>query len=369
MDEAGERAIRFGVIGLRRGESFVRACQAVGGASVVALYDIDHARVDAVAQGIGAEAHTELDAFLAADFDVVVVASPMPYHGVQSIAALDAGKHVLSEVLPCATVDEARQLVDTVNRSGRHYMLAENCVFYDEIEIVKRLHGQGRFGRVYFGEGDYIHDCNGLWFGPDGELTWRGKGHLGVYGTHGLGPLLYITGDRVTEVRCTAIPPGIVHRDVPIATMHLLEMATAGGRTFRTRVDTVSPRPHPSTTYFSIQGTDGSYESARSASDVARIWLRDCHEASCAAASARWHPLADFAAGTIPDRLAAPAVEVGHGTSEYWLLRAFCEAVWAGGPMPIDIHQAMDMSLPCLMAQLSAAEGGGSLAVPDSREW
>ena len=80
--------------------------------------------------------------------------------------------------------------------------------------------------------------------------------------------------------------------------MSLLEMTTAGGRTFRTRVDTMSPRPHVSTTYFSIQGTRGSYESARSAQDVARIWLQDVHEESRVDASALWHPLADFAAGS-----------------------------------------------------------------------
>ena len=187
------------MIGLRRGESFVRACQAVGGADVVALYDIDAAKVEQAAEAIGATAHTDFGAFLASDIDVVVVASPMPFHAEQSIAALDAGKHVLSEVLPCQTLDEARALVAAVNCSGRQFMLAENCVFYDEIELVKRLNEQGRFGHVYYGEGDYIHDCNGLWFGPDGELTWRGRGRLGVYGTHGIGPLLYITGDRVAR--------------------------------------------------------------------------------------------------------------------------------------------------------------------------
>ena len=71
----------------------------------------------------------------------------------------------------------------------------------------------------------------------------------------------------------------------------------------------------------------------------------------------------------IGDRLAANAPEVGHGSSEYWLLRAFCAALRADGPMPIDIHLAMDMTLPCILAAHSAAQGGARMAVPDSREW
>ena len=46
--------IRFGVIGLRRGQSFVRVCQAVGGATVTALYDIDGEWAAAVAAEFGA---------------------------------------------------------------------------------------------------------------------------------------------------------------------------------------------------------------------------------------------------------------------------------------------------------------------------
>ena len=364
MDE-----IRFGVIGLRRGESFVRAANAVGGARVVALHDIDAVRVGEAADRIGAIPYTDLDAFFAADFDVVVVASPLPFHAAQAIAALEVGKHVLSEVLPCLTVVEAQALVVAVRQSGCQYMLAENCNYYDEIEIVRRLHQQGRFGRIYYAEGDYIHDCDGLWIGSDGELTWRGRGLLGVYGTHGLGPVLAITGDRGATVRCSTTPAGIVLPDVPIPTMHLLEMTTDSGMVVRTRVDPVSPRPHPTTTYFTIQGTDGSYESARSAQDTGRIWLRDRHGPPGVSSHEPWHPINDLAPEIIPDRLTGEAVEVGHGTSEYWLLREFCAALRAGTPMPIDIHAAMDMTLPCILARESAERGGAVMVVPDSRAW
>ncbi len=46
--------IRFGVIGLHRGQSFVKICRAVGGARVTALYDINLPRAKQVAAELDA---------------------------------------------------------------------------------------------------------------------------------------------------------------------------------------------------------------------------------------------------------------------------------------------------------------------------
>src|SRR5687767_4468793 len=132
--------VRFGVIGLRRGQSLVRACQAVGGATVTALYDLDAGRGQAMADSIQASYYGDFDAFLNAEIDAVVVASPVPYHASQSIAALNVGKHVLSEVTACHTLEDARALVEAARAARGIYMLAENCCYYDEIELIKRLY-------------------------------------------------------------------------------------------------------------------------------------------------------------------------------------------------------------------------------------
>ncbi|MDQ1300740.1 MAG: hypothetical protein QG637_660, partial [Chloroflexota bacterium] len=47
-------------------------------------------------------------------------------HADQAVRALEAGKHVLSEVVAAATLDDCWRRVETVERTGRVYMLAEN---------------------------------------------------------------------------------------------------------------------------------------------------------------------------------------------------------------------------------------------------
>ena len=363
-------SVRFGVIGLSRGQGFVKACKAVGNATVTSLYDIDGARATEVAAQFGLRAFDDFDAFLASDIDAVVVASPLHYHAAQSIAALNAGKHVLSEVTACLTEEDARALVQAARGSTTVYMLSENYRYLDEVELLKRMHDERRFGDLYYAEGEYIHDCQGLWFTDDGDLTWRGQGFLGVYGTHSLGPLLYITGDRVARVSALAVPGGEYDPRVTFPTMHLLQMETEGGMTLRVRVDHVSRRPHQMA-YYALQGTRGSYEAWRGFGDQSKVWLEDEHEPSLFRAPAQWHALDDQASRYIGDRLQAPpeARAGGHGTSEYWLLHDFLAACRGERPTPIDVYRGLDYTLPCIYAAASAAAGGAPLAVPDPRTW
>jgi predicted dehydrogenase len=362
--------LRFGVIGMGRGQSFVRVCRAVGGATVTALYDIDAARVSDAAAQIGARSFTDYDQFLAAEIDAVIIASPLPFHAQQAVAALAVGKHVLSEVTAAHTLADARALVAVARSSDAVYMLAENYRYLDEVELLKRLHDAGRFGNLYFGEGEYLHDCRGLWFNEDGSLTWRGRGELSVYCTHSLGPLLYITGERVATVSALAVPGGKFDTRVATPTMHLMQMTTTGETALRVRVDHVSPRPHQMA-YYALQGTTGSYEAWRGHGDTSKVWLADEHEPSLFHSPAQWHALEEQAARHIPDRLAAPpeARLGGHGTSEYWLLRDFLAAARGEIAVPIDVYAGLDYTLPGIMALDSAATGGAPLAVPDPRAW
>jgi predicted dehydrogenase len=361
--------VRFGVIGLRRGQSFVRVCRAAQGAEVTALYDIDAARVQVAAAEIGATAFTDYDAFLNADIDAVVVASPLPFHPDQAIAALNAGKHVLSEVTACTTMEEARNLVAAQRASSAMYMMAENYRYMDEVELLKRLNDDHRFGDVYYAEGEYLHDCKDLWFDADGNVTWRGRGRYGVYCTHSLGPLLYITGDRVKTVSALAVPGGKFNPVNQRPTMYTMQMVTDGGIVLKVRVDSVSPRPHQMH-YYSVQGTKGSFESWRGHGDSSKVWLEDEHETShVGGETAQWHPAAEQAEKYTPERLSVgqEARLGGHGTSEYWLLKDFLAAVRGEMPMPIDVYRALDYTIPGILAVESADGFGTPIEVPDPR--
>jgi hypothetical protein len=140
----------------------------------------------------------------------------------------------------------------------------------------------------------------------------------------------------------------------------------AKGGLVKIRVDMLSDRPHAMTNY-SLQGTDGAYESARAPGEKAKIWLR-----SLAPKPESWIPLAELEAEHLPEEWREGqeiAKKAGHGGGDYFEVMDFVNAITGRKPCPIGIHEAMDMTLPGLISQASIARDGAWLPVPDSREW
>src|SRR5262249_14450181 len=106
---------------------------------------------------------------------------------------LAAGKHVLCEVPAVLTLEDAHALVAAAEKSPGVYMLAENYCYIPEVQAVRRLCDDGRFGDVTYAEGQYLHACRSLLWSPDCELTWRGTLRRDFpgnsYPTHSVGPL------------------------------------------------------------------------------------------------------------------------------------------------------------------------------------
>jgi predicted dehydrogenase len=366
--------IRLGIVGCRRGGSYASVAQALPGVHVTAVMDVSEDAAKVLAQAASVTAvFTDYQRFLAeAPLDAVVIASPIQFHAEQAIAALDRKLHVLSEVPACHSLESARALADAAARSQAAYMFAENCCYFDEVELVRRMARAGSFGDLSYGEAEYLHDCRYLWRDASGQLTWRGRGleQGGLYITHSLGPLLEIFADQVTHVSCLGYGSTRVYDpEVNRPAGHTVLMHTLKGAALKVRVDTTSPRPH-ATHFYLVQGTAGTCESARGLGDRAKVWLAREHGESHVHGRAAWHDLfAGYAQQFIPERLAVSdeARRGGHGTSEYWLLQDFLRSIREGTKPPIDAYRGLDYTVPGIVARQSAEQGGVLLPVPDFR--
>jgi predicted dehydrogenase len=288
----------------------------------------------------------------------------------QGLAALNKGLHVLSEVPAGVSIDECKQLTRACLSSGRIYMMAENYTYIRSNVILKAIVEAGLLGTPYFGEGEYIHELKQL----NEQTRWRRRWQTGIdgitYGTHSLGPILqWMKGDRVESVCCAGSghhyrdPRGDLYENQETCLM-LCRMRSRG--LVKIRVDMLSDRPHSMTNY-QLQGTDGAYESARSAGEKNRIWLR-----SRSTDPNVWMDLNDLADEFIPDywkRGEEAAAKAGHGGGDYFEILDFVNAIEGVRQCPIGIHEAMDMTLPGLYSQESIRQDGAWLAVPDSRSW
>jgi predicted dehydrogenase/GNAT superfamily N-acetyltransferase len=377
MNVSNSTSLTVGIAGAcARGANFKLGCEAAG-LHIIAACDVNTDALAAAATALGAphifsDYETMLDTVRP---DAVIIGTPMPLHVPQALAALERGIHVLSEVPAGVSMEECRQLVAACAASKALYMMAENYTYIKNNVLVRELARRSLFGDIYYAEGEYLHELKEL-----NETTrWRRQWQTGIagvtYGTHSLGPILqWMPSDRVTRVCCADAgrrytdPRGVSYAQ----TTPVMLCRTARGALIKIRVDMLSNRPHAMTNY-SLQGTDGCYESGRGGPcDRAKLWLRALSE------SVEWLDLDtlmqsdDFVEQYLPARWRNPpdaARRAGHGGGDYFVVLDFVNAITGVSPCPIGIHEAMDVTLPGLVSQQSALEDGRWLDVPDSRTW
>ncbi len=393
-----DQPVRLGVIGVgHRGTSLLRVCLTIPGVAVTAVNDLEETKVARAVdyvQGAGqakpaifaGDARAYLRLLDRNDVDAVLIGTPEPLHAPMAVDALLAGKHVLSEVAAATTLADCWRLVRTVEQTRRVYMMAENCCYYRTNLLVGNLVRAGLFGELTYGECGYVHEVRRLFFTPDGKLTWRGElssWRANWYPTHALGPVAQWMGihrgDRLDAIVSMAtssasmdayvarqFPPDSPARGRRFGGDSITSLIrTAKQRVIEIRFDVSSPRPHPSTTYFTLQGTAGSY---RDAEGEQRIWIEQRSPRYA------WEPLTPYAAEFDHElwrRHAAEAGKTGHGGSDYLMLRDFFEAVRSGRPSPVDVYDAAAWSAVIPLSEASVQAGGAPQAFPDftSGKW
>ncbi|WP_161606276.1 Gfo/Idh/MocA family protein [Microlunatus speluncae] len=393
-----DSALRLAVVGGRRGRHFGRALSRLEDRiRLAAVCDLSGAVLDSwQGEFPAARTYRRFEELLADDgVDAVFLATPLPLHARQAIAALEAGKHVLSEVTAANTLADGQALIEAVERTGRTYMLAENYCFMRPNLMVEKLAARGEFGAVTYLEGGYLHDCRHLMHEADGSLTWRGQLRVDAnsvyYPTHSLGPvarwLRAANGDddRLTSVaafttRTAAVSDHFAERfggDHPgAAPDHWLQgdsgtamITTTSGALISLRVDASSPRPH-NMTHYAVQGTRGAYQSARRDGEDPLIWLaRDAAPAANGAEPERdWSSLWDYAGEFESDQWrdrVEIAAESGHGGGDFFVLEEFATAIAEGRAPTIDVHDAVLWSAVVPLSVESIRRGGAPVEFPE----
>jgi hypothetical protein len=111
--------------------------------------------------------------------------------------------------------------------------------------------------------------------------------------------------------------------------------------------------------YYSLYGTRGSLENGRGRERAGKLYVEE--EMSPSPRYGGYQvidcPVAD--PGAPPE-----ALRGGHGSSEYYLVRDFLDAVKAGTRPPIDVIKAVEMTAPGICAHESALNDGKWIDVP-----
>ncbi len=356
--------LKVGIVGANRGSSYFHQFGTITETEVAAICDINETSLQNLAERFNVPYQfTDYTEMLDA-VDLVVLATPENLHVPQSIAALDVGKHVISEVTAAVKLEECYDLVRAVRKSSAKYTMAENTCYSKHNVLIRNMVEKGLFGDLYFGEGEYLHNIKSLHHDASGNPTWRYYWQVGInrcnYATHSLGPVLQWFGERVVSVCCLGTGVNTDPEHAMEDTVMMLCKTESGGL-IKIRIDMLSNRPANS--YFSLQGTKGCYESSRGLGAAPKIWLSEF------GISEQWRPLSQFD-DLLPDRWKNPPAEaqdVGD-LGEYFKVRDFVDSILNDTQPPIDVYTAMDYTVPGLVSEQSIAGGGAPMEVPDFRE-
>jgi len=362
--------LKVGILGLRRGMTHLRNFLALDEVEVVGACDrftVCRERGEALLKPAGGKVVPEFDDLLAMKPDAVVVAANGKCQVQYACQAMKAGCHVLSEVPGAYTEKELIRLRDTVNQTGKTYMLGENSCFLDFLRYWRKWVLEDRFGPISIAEAEYLHYLPYSLYAPDGtrlspsqakaqgrtdcKPIWRADQPPIQYLTHDLGPLLEVLDDRCVSVSCRSAPwrckEAPLRTDGQIALFH-----TAKGSLIKILV-TLNTR-QPGGHRYRIMGTEGTAE-----------WFS--YEGFCRRLDQNREEKEGWERVDIGSAALGDDTTAGHGGTDLKLARAFARALLDGKPAPIDVYRCIEFALPGIIANKSAELGGVPLPIPDIR--
>jgi len=191
------RPVRIAVVGLGFGAEFIPIHQRHPHVELAAICQRSEDKLNQVGDAYGVERRYTSYADLLKDkeIDAVHINSPIPDHAPMSLAALEAGKHVMCTVPMATTVEDCKKIVDLSEKTGLKYMMAETVVYAREFLFVKQMADAGELGDIQFLQASHQQDMDG-W--PD---YWPGLPPM-HYATHCVGPCLALQRLDAEEVSC-----------------------------------------------------------------------------------------------------------------------------------------------------------------------
>ncbi len=357
------KTIKLGVAGLKRGRDIVS--DIIGDENIIlrAICDKNEKTLSSAKEFFLNEkkltdvlVFDSLEEMLKSDIDAVIIATDAPLHTQHSIMALEAGKHVLSEIPVAFTLEEAQQLKDAVKRHPElKYMAGENCCFWAFIESWKQMREKGMFGEVVYAEGEYLHAGDPDKFDSANypESHWRTTLNAIRYSTHQLGPLLYVMDDECVSVSCME----------PSAKYNPYKKGAENGiAIFRTKKGAVisvficfGAYVGGGENNYALYGTRGSIDTG----------TKTDYTFGYSYAKLADIPGTLYKKMEIPVGYALPGEQAsGHGGADGKMVRAFVKCILEDTNPPIDIDRGLQMSIPGIIAHESAVQGGALLEIP-----
>lgn len=335
--------IKIGIIGLGWiGREHGRNILANHKADLAGLADPDEKNLKAFLEKNNVNCHCFSDyrQLLDSDIEAVVIAAPNKFHAEMCIEAAKRGKHIFCEKPMAITLDDCKRIRETVEKYKVKYLIGYHRRLNPLYQYAKRQLEEGKLGRPFMIESDYIHHVPGDWAIWEWACKKELAGSLFHAGSgHNVDLIRYFCGD-IKEVTC--------FKDIFLPRKNQLETEDTALALFRFENGVIG-KVHccvgpivPFSFNFKLYGTKGSVINNKIWLDNIPLFYEPSHEKDCVELPASW----------IPDN-------VQGGISEPWnkLMDHFIDMLIEDIECLNDVESAYQTSAACLAAVKSAETG------------
>ena len=323
---------------------------------VVAVSDLNPDRCAAFAKHVKCEkTYESLEKMIEDDsIEAIFVATDAPSHARQCIEAMKRGKHVacaVPAVFGEAGLEEADELLETVKKTGRTYMLFETSAYHDAVYAAREVYKAGGFGKMIYTEGEYFH------YSPKAYDSYKGW-RVGLppqwYPTHSNAYYINVTGGSFTEVSCMGHMGDFPHNQPggnPYGNPFSSEIAL-----FRTSEGGLARMAVCWDTYMLGE------ETGRNTGSKGTSWRPNPRTGVPFQSG-----LADVQELLKTLNLKKPAIPIaagGHGGSHGYLTNEFIEAILQNRKPLVDVVSALNLTVSGIIAHRSALKDGETMKIP-----
>lgn len=286
-----EKTIRLGFIGLGgRGQYHLSAALGLKGVEVPALCEVREDRLNLTKSWVEESGRSTPTLYRGVNdykklsevenLDAVIISTPWEFHAPMCLAAMRNNKHAVCEVPIIVTMDEAWEILETWEKTGKWATLALEQALLESPDAITVLNmiNKGLFGDIVHMEGGYVHDLRLVKFDYERE-PWRLQHSLdrngNLYPDHPMArmiPYMDINhGDRIDHLvsmssnavminRYAALREGANSKyakaKVKLGDYNATLIRTVNGKMITLNHDTNTPHPRE---HFRVQGTKGVY--------------------------------------------------------------------------------------------------------------
>ncbi|MDN4618167.1 Gfo/Idh/MocA family oxidoreductase [Paenibacillus sp. PsM32] len=173
---------------------------------LVAFADPNLERAQEMVDLYGGKAYASYEEILAnEEIDAVSVCTPNYLHAPMTIAAANAGKHVLVEKPMACSIEEAEQMIEAAQKNNVYLMVGHNQRLMPPHVKAKEILDSGKLGKVLTFRTSFGHPGPEAW-SVDGADSWFFRkeeaimGAMGDLGVHKSDFIRYLLNDEVADV-------------------------------------------------------------------------------------------------------------------------------------------------------------------------